>query len=153
MNLIIHFSGSFEISVLCVCLVSRFSYVHSLWPMDCSPPGSCVYGILQARILEKVAMTSSRGSSWLWNWTLISCLYSITGGFLTRVTRETHSFYSRCLIGIIILQRSWIQGWRVSIFLDSLWKGLHKVTTIGIIRQQFVRLKGSGVGRGDRETS
>ena len=29
-------------------------------PMDCSPPGSCVHGILQARILEWVAMLSSR---------------------------------------------------------------------------------------------
>ena len=32
-------------------------------PMDCSLPGSCVHGILQARILEWVAMPSSRGSS------------------------------------------------------------------------------------------
>ena len=32
-------------------------------PMDCSPPGSSVLGILQARILEWVAMPSSRGSS------------------------------------------------------------------------------------------
>ena len=32
--------------------------------MDCSLPGSSVYGILQARILEWVAMPSSRGSSW-----------------------------------------------------------------------------------------
>ena len=32
-------------------------------PMDCSPPGSSVRGILQARILEWVAMPSSRGSS------------------------------------------------------------------------------------------
>ena len=32
-------------------------------PMDCSPPGSCVHGILQARILEWVAVSSSRGSS------------------------------------------------------------------------------------------
>ena len=31
-------------------------------PMDCSPPGSSVHGILQARILESVAMPSSRGS-------------------------------------------------------------------------------------------
>ena len=30
---------------------------------DCSPPGSSVHGILQARILEWVAMSSSRGSS------------------------------------------------------------------------------------------
>ena len=32
-------------------------------PMDCSPPGSSVHGILQARILEWVAMPSSRGYS------------------------------------------------------------------------------------------
>ena len=32
-------------------------------PTDCSPPGSSVQGILQAGILEWVAMTSSRGSS------------------------------------------------------------------------------------------
>ena len=33
-------------------------------PMDCSPLGSSVHGILQVRILEWVAMPSSRGSSW-----------------------------------------------------------------------------------------
>ena len=33
-------------------------------PMDCRLPGSSVHGILQARILEWVAMPSSRGSSW-----------------------------------------------------------------------------------------
>ena len=32
-------------------------------PLDCSPPGSSVYGILQARILEWVAIFSSRGLS------------------------------------------------------------------------------------------
>ena len=36
----------------------------TLWgPMDCSPPGSSVHGILQARILEWVAISFSRGSS------------------------------------------------------------------------------------------
>ena len=34
-------------------------------PMDYSPPSSSIHGILQARILEWVAMPSSRGSSWL----------------------------------------------------------------------------------------
>ena len=33
-------------------------------PMDCSPPGSPVHGILQARLLEWVAIPFSRGSSW-----------------------------------------------------------------------------------------
>ena len=32
-------------------------------PVDCSPPGSSVHGILQARILQWVASSSSRGSS------------------------------------------------------------------------------------------
>ena len=32
-------------------------------PMDCSPSGSSVHGFLQARILERVAMSFSRESS------------------------------------------------------------------------------------------
>ena len=42
--------------------------------MDCSPPGSPVHGILQARILEWVAMPSSRGSSWPISEVAQSCL-------------------------------------------------------------------------------
>ena len=41
-------------------------------PMDCSPPGSSVDEILQARILEWVAISSSRGSSQLRDQTRIS---------------------------------------------------------------------------------
>ena len=41
--------------------------------MDCSPPGSSVHRILQARRLEWVAMTSSRGSSRPRDWTCVSC--------------------------------------------------------------------------------
>jgi len=41
-------------------------------PMDCSPPGSSVHGILQARILEWVAISFSRVSSWPWDRTQIS---------------------------------------------------------------------------------
>ena len=33
-------------------------------PMDCSPPGSPIHGIFQARVLEWVAIFFSRGSSW-----------------------------------------------------------------------------------------
>ena len=32
-------------------------------PVDCSPPGSSVHGILQARILEWIAISFSKGSS------------------------------------------------------------------------------------------
>ena len=43
-------------------------------PMDCSPPGFSVHGIFQARILEWVAISYSRGSSWNMGQTLISCV-------------------------------------------------------------------------------
>ena len=43
-------------------------------PMDDSPPGSSVQGILQARVLEWVAISNSRGSSRSRDGTLISCL-------------------------------------------------------------------------------
>ena len=43
-------------------------------PMDCSPPGSSVHGILQARILEWVAMPFSKGSSWFRDRTHVSCI-------------------------------------------------------------------------------
>ena len=49
-------------------------------PMDCSPPGSSVHGILQARTLEWVAMPSSRGSSRPRDRTCVSCT---AGGFFT----------------------------------------------------------------------
>ena len=35
----------------------------SLWPVDSSPPSSSVHGILQANLLEWVAISFSRGSS------------------------------------------------------------------------------------------
>ena len=46
-------------------------------PMDCSPPGSSVPGILPARILKWVAMPSSRGSSQPRDQTRVSCVSCI----------------------------------------------------------------------------
>ena len=48
-----------------VCVPSPFSRVQFCDSTDCSLPGSSVHGILQARILEWVAMFSSRWSSWV----------------------------------------------------------------------------------------
>ena len=42
-------------------------------PADCSPPGSSVHGFLQARILEWVAISFSRGSSHPGEWAYGSC--------------------------------------------------------------------------------
>ena len=45
--------------------------------MDCSPPGSSVLGISRARVLECVAISSSRASSWPRDWTQVSCVSCI----------------------------------------------------------------------------
>ena len=66
---------------LCVCVCVSCSVVSdSVTPTDCSPPGSSVRGILQARILEWVAISSCRGSSQPRDWTWIS---HIAGRFYT----------------------------------------------------------------------
>ena len=43
-------------------------------PMDCGLPVSSVHGILQARILEWIAISFSRGSSWPRDWTHVPCI-------------------------------------------------------------------------------
>ena len=59
------------------------SHVRLCDPMDYSPPGSSVHGILQARILAWVAISSLRGSSQPRDQTHVSCISCIAGGFFT----------------------------------------------------------------------
>ena len=66
-------------------------------PMDCSLPGSSVHGIFQARVLEWVAISFSRGSSWPRYRTQVSCT---TGRhFIIWATREALIFLSCLFIG------------------------------------------------------
>ena len=58
---------------MCVCVHAQ-SCPSLCDPMDCSPPGSSVHGISQARILEWVAISCFRGSSWPTDWIQVSCL-------------------------------------------------------------------------------
>ena len=63
---------------VCVCVCVSCSVVsHSATPMDYSPPGFSVHGVLQARILEWVATAFSRGSSQPRDQTHISCIAGI----------------------------------------------------------------------------
>ena len=41
---------------MCACTLSGFNHVQLRDPMDCSLPGSSVHGIIQARILEWIAI-------------------------------------------------------------------------------------------------
>ena len=66
-----------EVTVCDFCLLCTKSLQSCLTlcdPMDCSPPGSSVHGILQVKILEWVAMSSSRGSSPPRDWTQVYCI-------------------------------------------------------------------------------
>ena len=54
--------------------VKSLSRVRLCDPVDCSPPGSSVHGILQARVLEWVAISFSRGSSQPRDRTRVSCI-------------------------------------------------------------------------------
>ena len=49
-------------TILPCCLVTK-SCLSLCEPMDCSPSGPSIHGILQTRLLEWVAMPPSRGSS------------------------------------------------------------------------------------------
>ena len=74
------YSGSSTLNTVCtfLCYTSTLgaclqSYLTLCDPRDCSLPGSSVHGTFQARIVEWVAISSSKGSSWLSDWTLFSC--------------------------------------------------------------------------------
>ena len=65
------------------CVLSCFCRVQLCDPMDCSPPGPSVHGILQAGILEWVAMPSSRGSCPPRDRTCVYCVSCTAGEVFT----------------------------------------------------------------------
>ena len=80
--------------------------------MDCNLLDSSVHGVLQARILEWVAMPSSRGSSQPRDRTLVSCVSCMAGGFFTveppgkpfMKLASLDSHINRCLITTWLFQ-------------------------------------------------
>ena len=73
-----------NMSSMCVCVHAKLLQLCLIRcdPMDCSPPGSSVHGSLQARILEWVAMPSSRGSSRPRDWILSLMSPALAAGVL-----------------------------------------------------------------------
>ena len=68
-------------------------------PMDCRLPGSSVHGILQTRILEWIAISSSRGSSQPRDQTRISSIFCIGRQVLYHCdTWEAHGFLNTLII-------------------------------------------------------
>ena len=75
--------SAFNIS-LCLCSVMS----DSLWPMDCSLPGSSVHDIFQAEILGWAAISYSSGSFWSRDWTNASCISCISRQILLPVSHQ-----------------------------------------------------------------
>ena len=75
-------------------------------PMDCSLPGSSIHGIFQARILEWVAISFSRRSSWPRDWTHVS--HIVGRRFTVWTTRE------------VLFRSEWVSEWSCSVMSDSL---------------------------------
>ena len=73
-------------------------------PGTCSPPGSSVHGILQARILEWVGIPFSRGSSWPRDRTWIP---SLQAGSLPSAS-SIESFTKTTNYGVVTYSLSWV---------------------------------------------
>ena len=74
----------------CMCAKSLQSCPTLCDPMECSPPGSSVHEILQARIMDWIAMPSSRGSSPPRDQTQVSMSPALAARFFTTsMTWET----------------------------------------------------------------
>ena len=82
----IHFYHYSTRYMACTHAKSLQSYLTPCGPMDCSPPGSSVHGILQATILQWVAMPSSRGSSWPRDQVPVSYVSALAGSIFTTST-------------------------------------------------------------------
>ena len=88
--------------VLLLWKLSHSVMSNSLHPLDCSPPGSSIRGIFQARVLEWVAISFSRGSSWPRDWTQVS--HTAGRHFTIWATREVYFIYSRVYM---LISNSW----------------------------------------------
>ena len=96
---------------MCCCLVAK-SFPTLCDPMDCSLPGSSVYGILQARILKWVAVPFSRGSSWPSDWLQVS---KIVGRLFTIWATREAPFKGMCIFIFILFIFSVAPVWHVEL--------------------------------------
>ena len=87
-----------ELDPMCSSEVQSLSRVQLCDPVDCSLPGSSVHGILQARILEWVAISFSKGCSWPRDLTQLSRIVGKRRRFNLWATREALKLFDIVLI-------------------------------------------------------
>ena len=104
-------------------MLSHFSHVWFCDPVDCSPPGSSVHGILQAAMLEWVAMPSSRGCSQPRDQTHVSCT---AGRFFT--TEPLKRKKVKSLSCVWLFATPWTVAYQVppsmGFYRQEYWSGL-----------------------------
>ena len=97
-NLIVRVQRTKQVKHLYVCVLVTQLCLTLCNPLDCSPPGFSVHAIFQARVLEWVAMPSSRGSSWPKDQTQAFCIcrqilyHCATWEALWEAHNSAHSF-------------------------------------------------------------
>ena len=108
--------ATIKVSTSLMCAFSHSVMSESLWPMDCSPPGPSFCGISQARILEWVATSFSRGSSQHKDQTRISC---VAGRFFIV---EPLGKPNWCYAGVSMVV-TYVDG-KTALFADSRWHSI-----------------------------
>ena len=93
------------------------SHVQLCNPLDCSPPNSSVSWTSQARILEWVAISSSRESSQPRDWSLTSFI----GRLFTAEPPRGPISSVQSLSRVRLLATSWTAACQASLFLTSSW--------------------------------
>ena len=113
-----------RLHILLAHVLSHFGHVRLCDPMDCSLPGSSVHGTLQARILEWVAMSSSRRSFWFRDQT---CVYCTAGRFFTiESLRKPIIFLGILESGnLVVAAASWEAHDFLMLKLDHWWTDAH----------------------------
>ena len=91
---------------MCECMPAKLlqSCLTLCYAIDCSPPGFSIHGILQTEILERVAISFSRGYSWsrdrthllhLLHWQ-VGSLPLMPPGFIKKKTEVAQSCWTLC---------------------------------------------------------
>ena len=108
-------------------MLSRIWFFHD--PVDCSPPGSSVRGVFQARILEWVAISFSRGSSQLRDWTGVS-----------HIEGRCFTFWATREVLVLLLERPKSFQFRISWF-SMVSKSLNRIANILSLLNIFITYK------------
>ena len=111
---------------------SSLSRVH-LSCSDCrdyTPPGSSVHGILQARILERVVISFSRGSSQPRDQTCISCIGKWMDSFPLPPSGKSSSFQSLSHVQLFVTP--WTAAQQASLSITNSWSSL-KLMSIELV--------------------